>query len=103
MGAYTGNIGAMEEEEAIAFIAGVESQQEVEVLFRLEVMGHDRDAVLLAGIRRYWQLNDFPPVRPPMGLNDLRRIWRAELQDPETFRMYQMLVRRHGDEAMATG
>jgi hypothetical protein len=100
MGPYTGNIAAMGEAEAIRFINDCDSQEEIEALFRIEVLGADRESVLLAGVSRYWQLNDYPPVRPPYPLQMLRKLWREELEQPEVRRMYETLMSVPDGEAV---
>ena len=96
---YTGDVGAMSESDAIQWINELEYGNEVEVVFRLEILGHPpdgREAVLRAGIERYWFVT--APTVPPAktySLKELIAAWQRELQNPESLGMYKALSSAH--------
>jgi hypothetical protein len=96
---YTGDVGAMSESDAIDWINELEYGNEVEVAFRLEILGHPpdgRERVLRAGIERYWFVT--APTVPPAktySLKELIAAWQRELTNPESLGMYKALSSAH--------
>lgn len=96
VGPWSENIAKMPTPEALAFVKTLEDEAEIETLFRVELMGPDRDAVLEALHDRYWQIHDVSPEVTARGrrmtLAELRAAWWKELENPDSARMYRMLV-----------
>jgi hypothetical protein len=89
----------MSEGGALAFLDQLDNPAEVEVCFRLELLGHapeGRERVLIAAYSRYWQLAwlEDPYARAKiLTLAECRAAWWKELGDPEARRMYEGLLR----------
>jgi hypothetical protein len=97
IGPWTDNVARMLVPAALLFIAKLDDEAEIEVLFRVEFMGPNRDAVLHALHKRYWKVNDFLPSATARGramtLAELRAAWSRELEDDATRIMYEQLGR----------
>lgn len=95
IGPWTENISKMNEAEALALVAKLEDEAEIETLFRVEVLGPNRDVVLNALHMRYWEVHDVPPAATGRGramtLAELRAAWSKELEDDNSRRMYERL------------
>jgi len=99
VGHYAGNIAKMSVADALTELANTDSPGEVEVMFRIEVVGNPPDGrreVLEAAYKRYWLLNylhDPGPRGAKLSLDDCIREWKKELEGQESLHMYQQLVR----------
>ena len=96
MGPWTTNVAKMSEADALFCIETIDDEREVEVLFRVEFLGPNRDAVLDALHRRYWTIHDVPPEATSRGramtLDELRKAWSEELANDDSRRMYLRLA-----------
>lgn len=94
---WTDNIAKMSEEDALALACKLEDEAEIEVLFRVEFLGPNRDSVLNALHKQYWKVHDVPPSATSRGraltLEELRKAWADELSNPDSRRMYEELSR----------
>lgn len=105
VGPYTGNVAIMDPATAIAFAEELEETREIEVCFRLEIIGHwpeGRREVLEALYAKYWEvaLIDDPFVRARiLSLDNAIIAWRQHLANPEELRHYSNLVRVPNDPA----
>jgi len=92
------NIVRLDEVEACAFMQSLETQPEVEACFRLEAVGQAREAVFLAGLDRYIELDDDPTMcrartfRNGRDLAQIRREFDADLARPGVRSMYVSLM-----------
>jgi hypothetical protein len=86
-------------DQVMDFLVGVDDPAEIEVCFRLELIGHSpngRQEVLQALYDHYWKLAEFmdPGQRAKiLTLDQARAAWRRDLVNPETYRYYVNLVR----------
>lgn len=94
-GPWADNIARMGEADALALIARIDNDGEIETLFRVEFMGPNRDSILTALHERYWQVVDVPPEATARGramtLPELRAAWARELENEDSRRMYLRL------------
>ncbi len=106
---YVGNVARMTIERAIAFADELEETAEIEVCFRLEIIGHwphGRREVLEALYARYWEvaLIEDPGVRARiLSLDKAIIAWRKCLADPAELRNYSNLVLVPNAENVAPG
>lgn len=95
IGPWTDNIAKLPEAEALAVAARLEDEAEIETLFRVELIGPNRDTVLDALHKRYWEVHDVPPEATARGramtLAELRAAWWKELEDSNSRTMYERL------------
>ena len=95
VGPWTENIALRTIPEALEIVRSLEDEAEIETLFRVELLGPDRDEVQEALHRRYWEVHDVPPEATSRGkamtLAELRAAWHKELENPDSRRMYEML------------
>ena len=104
--AYTGNVGRMTYHQVQDFLVGVSDPAEIEVCFRLEVIGHPpagRREVLELLYAYYWEIAflDDPEMRGKiLSLDDALLAWQIDLREPRNWRYYSGLVKVPNAEAV---
>lgn len=85
--------------KAIEFVRSLDDPDEVEVAFRLEIIGHPpegRRAFLEAAYDHYWNMSQVvdPGLRAKiLSLDECIDEWNRELAEPRKLQMYSALVR----------
>ena len=98
VGPYTGNVGIMSVEDAVAFIQTVDVPEELEVIARLEVFANPprgRREVLVCMFDQYWEVAMY---EDPMERGEILTLdecidrWINDLKNPATRNMYIGLI-----------
>ena len=103
--AYVNDIASMDLQQALDFAGEVESQEDIEVLIRVEILGPDRDQVMHRLMDRYEEIDDRPDIpksKPALTLDELRAEVRRQFdENPDWIWNYRGAVKDLDDEPLS--